>query len=150
MKKTLDTISNLISSVFYDIIKLEEALLKENKYKDVSSKELRTIEAIGSSHIKNMGSIAKSLDITLGTLTVSITNLEKKGYVRREKCLNDKRVVNVILTPKGKKLFNLHKDFKEDIMKKMVIELTTQEKEIFNNTLNRVSKILHKQCLNNA
>lgn len=148
MKKTLDTISGLISSVFYDIIKLEENFLKNNKYKDVSSKEVRTIEAIGISRPKNMGSIAKSLDITLGTLTVSITNLEKKGYVRREKSLNDKRVVNVALTEKGKKLFRLHQNFKENIMKSIVIDLTNQEKEIFNGALNRVSQILHKQYIN--
>lgn len=148
MKKPLDTISGLISSVFYDIIKLEEAFLKNNKYKDVSSKEIRTIEAIGTSKTKNMGSIAKNLDITLGTLTVSITNLEKKGYVRREKCLNDKRVVNLTLTEKGKKLFRLHKKFKENIMKSIVIDLSNQEKELFNGALNRVSQILHKQCIN--
>lgn len=148
MKTPLDTIGRLISSVFYDIIKLEESFLKDNKYKDVSSKEIRTIEEIGLTKGKNMGSIAKNLDITLGTLTVSITNLEKKGYVRREKCLNDKRVVNVLLTEKGKKLFRLHKKFKENMMKSIVIELTNQEKEIFNGALSRVSQILHKQCIN--
>lgn len=148
MKKTLDTISGLISSVFYDIIKLEENFLKNNKYKDVSSKEIRTIEAIGINRPKSMGSIAKNLDITLGTLTVAITNLEKKGYVRREKSLNDKRVVNVMLTEKGKKLFRLHKRFKQNIMKSIVIDLTNQEKEIFNGALNRVSQILHKQYIN--
>lgn len=148
MIKTLDTISGLISSVFYDIIKLEEAFLKDNKYKDVSSKEIRTIEAIGTNKIKTMGAIAKNLDITLGTLTVSITNLEKKGYVRREKCLSDKRVVNVFLTEKGKKLFKLHRKFKENIMRSIVIDLSHQEKEIFNGALARVSQILHKQCIN--
>ena len=122
--------------------------LKNNKYKDVSSKEVRTIEAIGINRPKSMGSIAKNLDITLGTLTVSITNLEKKGYVRREKSLNDKRVVNVMLTEKGKKLFRLHKKFKQNIMKSIVIDLTNQEKEIFNGALNRVSQILHKQYIN--
>ncbi|WP_317366595.1 transcriptional regulator [uncultured Tyzzerella sp.] len=148
MKKTLDTISGLMSSVFNDIIKLEEVFLKNNKYKDVSSREVRTIEAIGTSKTKTMGSVAKNLDITLGTLTVSVTNLEKKGYVIREKSLNDKRVVNVSLTEKGKKLFRLHKKFKENIMKSIVIELSNQEKEIFNGALTRVSQTLHKQCIN--
>ncbi len=143
MKKPLDTINGLISSVFYDIIKLEESFLKDNNYKDVSSKELRTIETIGIGKSKNMGSIAKNLDITLGTLTVSITNLEKKGYVRREKSLNDKRVVNAILTEKGKKLFKLHKKFRENIIKSIIIGLSNQEKEIFNGALSRVSQILH-------
>ena len=143
MKKPLDTIGELISSVFYDIIKLEDLFLKNSKYKDISSKELRTIEAIGKSKSKNMSSIAKYLDVTVGTLTVSITNLEKKGYVIRKKSLSDKRVVHATLTEKGIKLFKLHKKFKENIIKSIVIGLSNTEKEIFNVALARVSQILH-------
>lgn len=143
--KSLDTINKLMSSVFYDIMKLEEKFLKNNKYKDISTKDVRTIEVIGSSKKNNMGAIAKKLDVTFGTLTVAINNLEKKGYVSREKALTDKRVVNVILTDKGKKLFRLHKKFKQNITKAIFIELSTQEKEIFNGALNRVSEILHRQ-----
>lgn len=148
MKKTLDAVNDLLSSVFYDIMKLEENFLKKSKFKDISAKEARTIEAIGTTSLKSMGAISRKLDITLGTLTVSITNLEKKGYVKREKSLNDKRVVTVSLTTKGKRLFKMHQDFREKIMKAIILDLTKQEKEIFNGALNRVSEILKRQYMN--
>lgn len=146
MRKTLDAINGVISGVFNDINRLEEAFLKRGKFKDISPKEIRTIEAIGSCSMNNMGSIAKKLDITVGTLTVCITNLEKKGYVRREKSLNDKRIVNINLTEKGKKMFKLYGHFREEILKDIIINLNSQEKEIFSDALNTISKVLNKKC----
>lgn len=146
MRKTLDAINSVISGVFNDINKLEETFLKKGKFKDISPKEIRTIEAIGSCTLNNMGSIAKKLDITVGTLTVCITNLEKKGYVRREKSLSDKRIVNINLTEKGKKMFKLYGLFREEILKDIIINLNSQEKEIFSDALNTISKVLNKKC----
>lgn len=143
MQKTLDAINNLLSSVFYDIIKLEEKFLKKSKFKDISIKEVRTIESIGLNGIKSMSIIAKKLSITVGTLTVSINNLLKKGYVIKEKSTQDKRVVTIRLTEKGKALFKAHQRFKEKIMKEVILDLTKQEAEIFNGALNRVSRILN-------
>lgn len=143
MQKTLDAINSLLSSVFYDIIKLEEKFLKKSKFKDISIKEVRTIESIGLNGIKSMSIIAKKLSITVGTLTVSINNLLKKGYVIKEKSTHDKRVVTIRLTEKGKALFKAHQRFKEKIMKEVILNLTKQEAEIFNGALNRVSRILN-------
>ncbi|MDE6182346.1 MAG: MarR family transcriptional regulator [Eubacteriales bacterium] len=143
MKNTLDAINSLLSSVFYDIIKLEEKFLKKSKFKDISIKEVRTIESIGLSGIKSMSTIAKKLSITVGTLTVSINNLLKKGYVIKEKSTQDKRVVIIRLTEKGKALFKAHQKFKEKIMKEVILDLTKQEAEIFNGALSRVSIILN-------
>lgn len=143
MKKTLDAVNSLLSSVFYDVIKLEEKFLKKSKFKDISIKEVRTIESIGLNGIKSMSAIAKKLRITVGTLTVSINNLLKKGYVIKEKSVQDKRVVTIRLTEKGKALFKAHQKFREKIMKEVILDLTKQEAEIFNGALNRVSIILN-------
>lgn len=148
MKKTLDAVNSLFSSVFYDIIKLEEKFFKKSRFKDISIKEVRTIEAIGLNDIKSMTTVAKKLNITVGTLTVSISNLQKKGYVIKEKSTKDKRVVTIKLTEKGKALFKAHQKFREKIMQEIILELTKQEAEIFNGTLNRVSKILNEQFVN--
>lgn len=143
MRKTLDAVNSLLSSVFYDVIKLEEKFLKKSKFKDISIKEVRTIESIGLNGIKSMSAIAKKLRITVGTLTVSINNLLKKGYVIKEKSVQDKRVVTIRLTEKGKALFKAHQKFREKIMKEVILDLTKQEAEIFNGALNRVSIILN-------
>lgn len=145
MKKTLDAVNGLLSSVFYDIIKIEENLLKKSNFKDISMKEVRTIEVIGINGVKNMGDIAKRLGITVGTLTVSVKNLEKKGYVVKKRAVHDKRVVIIMLTNKGKALFKIHKKFREKIMQNIILELSKQEAEIINGALNRVSKILKEK-----
>lgn len=143
--KKVDAFNSLLSSVFYDMIKVEENFLKKTNFKDISIKELRTIDAIGFNKAKKMSYIAKKLQITIGTLTVSINNLEKKDYVKREKSTQDKRIVTIQLTEKGKKLFKTHQNFKEKIMKQVILSLTQQEKEIFNGALNRFKLILNQE-----
>ncbi len=146
--KTLHKINILMLEVLNDIVKLEELFLKKNKFKDISIKELRTLEAINNSTIKNMGNIAKKLGITLGTLTVSITNLEKKGYVRREKSLKDRRIVNIKLTEKSKIMMKIHRKFREEIMIDVLINLTNQEKEILSKSLNSLREVLNLKYSN--
>lgn len=148
MNDVLDNINCLISSIFYDIVKLEEDFLKNSKFKNLSHKELKTIEAIHLLTSSNMSLIAKKLDVTLGTLTVAITNLEKKGYVRRQKSTEDKRIVNVLLMAKSKKLIILYSSFKKDIIKNSIIHLSNTEKEVFSGTLNTISEVLNRQHIN--
>lgn len=146
--KTLHKMNILMLEVLNDIVKLEEIFLKKNKFNDISIKELRTIEAINNSTIRNMGNIAKKLGITVGTLTVCITNLEKKGYVRREKSLKDRRIVNIKLTEKSKIMLKIHRKFREEIMIDVLINLTNQEKEVLSNSLNSLREVLNMRYSN--
>ena len=52
-----------------------------------------------------MSSIAKELSVTVGTLTIAMNSLVKKGYVKRERGEEDRRVVYISLSDKGKKAF---------------------------------------------
>lgn len=67
---------------------------------DLSVTEIHTIEAVGMYELKNMSEIASDLNITVGTLTMAVNNLVKKGYVERVKKEGDRRVVQVRLTKK--------------------------------------------------
>ena len=92
---------------------------------------MHVIEAVGIEEPRNMSSVAKSLSITVGTLTISVNNLVKKGYIHRVRSNEDRRVVLISLTDKGKKAFNHHKKFHEDMIQSLIAGLS--EKEI--NTL---------------
>ena len=51
-----------------------------------------------------MSSIARELSVTVGTLTIAMNSLVKKGYVeRRSRGLEDQRVVYISLSGKGRK-----------------------------------------------
>ena len=65
---------------------------------------MHVIEAIGIEAPKNMSSIARELSVTVGTLTIAMNSLVKKGYVERTRGLEDRRVVYISLSEKAEKL----------------------------------------------
>ena len=50
-----------------------------------------------------MSTVAKTMSVTVGTLTIAINHLVKKGYVERTRSEEDRRVVLVSLSEKGEK-----------------------------------------------
>ena len=49
--------------------------------------------------------------VTLGTVTTSLNNLERKGYIERVRSTKDRRVVHLYLTKKGRLIYRLHQRF---------------------------------------
>ncbi len=81
------------------------------EFKNISITDMHIIEAIGMGEGRNMSSVAKSLEITVGTLTIAINNLVKKGYVNRTRSTKDRRVVLISLSEIGKKAYKHHAHF---------------------------------------
>lgn len=100
MEPNLETVNDYLVSVFNDILTIEESELKKSQFNDLSITEMHTIEAIGMYKKKTSSEVAKELSITVGTLTVAINNLVKKGYVERLRSEDDRRVVKLGLTKK--------------------------------------------------
>ena len=63
----------------------------------------------------------------MGTLTIAMNSLVKKGYVIRQRGKADRRVVYISLSEKGTKAYHRHKDFHEQMVKSAVKELTEEE-----------------------
>ncbi len=91
---------------------------------------MHIIEAIGVGDAKNMSSIAKSLSVTVGTLTIAVNSLVKKGYVNRVRSVEDRRVVLVSLLPKGKRAYYHHEEFHRRMVNALLKDLTKEETEV--------------------
>ena len=63
----------------------------------------------------------------MGTLTIAVNNLVKKGYIERVRSKEDRRVVLVSLTEKGKKAYQHHKRFHEEMIQSLLKGLSDQE-----------------------
>lgn len=136
------TINELMIEVFNDILKIEEITLKSGVFSDVSVTEVHTIDAIGLYTKQTMGEIAKKLNITLGTLTVAIKNLVNKGYVERFNSIDDKRVVKISLTKKGRVLFRVHQKFHKDMLNESMAGLANSEIEVLANSFSKLHNFL--------
>ncbi|HBA97804.1 MAG TPA: MarR family transcriptional regulator, partial [Lachnospiraceae bacterium] len=90
MDKALDTINAQLVNIFDNVLRIEAASVTDKCGAKLSMTEVHTIAAIGTGDLKSMGEVAENLHITVGTLTVAINNLVKKGYAIRYKSEKDR------------------------------------------------------------
>ncbi|MDD4370350.1 MAG: MarR family transcriptional regulator [Anaerostipes sp.] len=126
---TKEEFNNLVVDLFHQISYEEEKAIITNEFKNISNKDLHIINAIGYDASKNMSTIAKSLNITVGTLTIAINNLLKKGYVKRTRSEKDRRVVYISLSEKGKKAFLHHQSFHTQMISGILDSLSPEEEK---------------------
>ena len=125
-----NTLNEVLVRLFRDINTLEERAIRTEEYKDVTANDMHVIEAIGLGTPKNMSAIAKQLRVTTGTLTISMNSLVKKGYVKRERSEQDRRVVYIMLTAKGKLAYKHHAEFHRKMTEALVEGLDPEESKL--------------------
>ncbi|MBX7409005.1 MarR family winged helix-turn-helix transcriptional regulator [Clostridium chauvoei] len=145
MRKSEKVVNELLVKIFDDILEIEEKTLKHGHLSDLSVTEMHTIEAIGMYSYRTMSEVAQELDITVGTLTTAINKLIKKDYVERKRIEEDRRVVLVGLTKKGKLAFRLHEKFHNEMVQSTIEGLTEEEEEILISSLERLSEYFKKK-----
>ena len=138
MEKGKKILNELLVQLFNDILQIEEKSLKNGPLSDLSVTELHTIEAIGMYKERTMTEVAQDLKITVGTLTTAI-KLIKKGYVDRKRIEEDRRVVLIHLTKKGKLAYRLHEKFHNDMINETISGLKEDEEEILISSLERLN-----------
>jgi DNA-binding MarR family transcriptional regulator len=139
MSKTISVLNELLVDIFNDILTIEQRALSEGEFKDLSITEIHTIEAIGMYEARSMSEIAKDLKITVGTLTTAIANLVKKGYVERKRVAEDRRVVLIQLTKRGKLAYRIHDMFHKDMIKATIQDLSEQEEQVLVGSLEKLN-----------
>ena len=130
-------LNELLVSLFKDINEIEEKAIQTGDFLVITTNDVHVMEAIGTGTAKNMSTVARALGVTMGTLTISVNSLVKKGYVQRIRSDEDRRVVLVSLTDRGRQAHEHHRIFHEKMITEIVKDLTTEEKEV-------LSKSLHK------
>ncbi len=143
---TKRSINELLVSLFNHVMDMEGRAVITEEYRDITNNDMHIIEAIGVEEPRNMSVIAHRLSVTVSTLTINMNGLEKKGYIRRERSSEDKRVVYVILTEKGRKAFYHHRDFHKKMIRAIVRDLSEEETEILYRCLVNLNGFLESEA----
>ncbi len=138
------TLNEVLVTLFRDIITMEEKAIKTGEYKDLSVNDMHVIEAIDVREPKNMTSVARSLAVTTGTLTIAVNGLVKKGYVERVRSEEDRRVVLISLTARGRKAYLQHQRFHQKMIDAVIQGLSEEEQVILEGALRNVNQFFHK------
>lgn len=132
VKSANKSINELLKNLFNSIMNTETKAVITEEFKDMTENDMHILEAVGieENNPRKVSDIAKKLDVTVGTLTTNMNNLEKKDYISRKRCKSDKRIVHVTLTERGKKAYFRHLDFHKRMIRRVVSEFTEEEQVI--------------------
>jgi len=140
-----DTLNEILVRLFADVLDIEEKCLKVGDFSDLSISDMHVIDNIGMGRERTMSDTAKDLRITSGTLTTAVDNLIKKGYVVRERSIEDRRVVKIKLTDKGIAAYKSHENFHKDLVISALQQLDSKEEELLIKVLSNIDIFFHNR-----
>ncbi len=140
MNEAYGTLNELLVKLFNNILTYEERALITEEFKNISLKDMHVIEAIGVDQRRNMSAIAGTLEVTVGTLTIAMNNLVKKGYVKRSRSAKDRRVVLVSLTETGEKAYDHHMAYHEKMIEDIMVKLKGEKLDVLVEALKGVQE----------
>lgn len=139
-KKYTRGLNEMLVNLFNHVMAVESEAVITEEFKDITNNDMHIIEAVGIGEMKNMSEIARTLSVTVGTLTTNMNGLEKKGYIVRNRSEEDRRVVYITLTERGKKAFYHHRDFHKKMIREAVADLDDDEKRILYKCLKKLDE----------
>lgn len=142
-----EILNHFLVKVFNEILKSEEKAIGRIGSPPVSVREMHVIECVCNLQDgdNRAASIAAHLHITAGTLTASVSLLEKKGYVQRIRDTKDRRVVHICPTEKGISANRLHQAFHKRMIDHVLTALEHDDQDAFLLGLQHISAFFDAQ-----
>ena len=139
MDNAAEKINYILVNLINEVWVLEEKAIITDEFKDITNNDMHVIEAIGLGDGSNMSSVARKLNITVGSLTTAINHLVKKNYVERHRSEEDRRVVFIKLTENGVAAYEHHADYHRQMTSAVMEKLTDEEVPVLVKTLDALS-----------
>lgn len=150
MKKKQE-INRFLVGIFNEILKTEELFVSKT-FNNLSVREIHVIEAVcnveAAGEDNRSTSIAERLKVTAGTLTTAVVQLERKGYLIRERDQKDKRIVHILPTSDGRQAQQYHMEFHKNMVDAAVDRLTEEETEVFVKALDSIAVFFRNSYCN--
>ena len=110
----IQIIENLIEQKRLTTLAHTQYLAQNREYapgENLYMREVHFVMAVEPGEGRTMSELAQKLEVTQGAVSQLAARLEKKGYVVRSKCSEDKRQILATLTKKGEDLYASHTQY---------------------------------------
>ncbi|MFQ5649555.1 MAG: MarR family winged helix-turn-helix transcriptional regulator [bacterium] len=111
-------------------------------YRGLSLQALMAVRVIGKKESCIMREVAASLQLAVNTATTLVDKLVAMELVVRHRSDEDRRIVKVALTEKGKDVFLADREVHKGFTRAMLNTLDEAEQEIFISLMRKISKNL--------
>jgi DNA-binding MarR family transcriptional regulator len=111
---------------------------------DLSKQEANVVYCLGQRGRSIMRELADNLRLHVSTMTGIVDKLAEKGFVTRERCDDDRRIVRVSLTEKGELAFNQENEKRQNLSLTILHSLNDDEREEFLKLFSKVAAQIEK------
>lgn len=111
--KQPERFARALSSISRQVAKLQATEICCGALTREQFETLRTIEAAGDC---SMSALSALLRVDVSTMSRNVSVLERERYVTRNRAPQDSRLVNVVLTPKGRHALQTLRCDEQDVM----------------------------------
>ena len=132
------TINDALVMIFNELMDIEAKCLISGEFTNISGNDMHIIDAIGMDEPKSMTQVAKIMNVTTGTLSKTVDALVRKKYVKRQRSEEDKRVVRLSLTDSGRRAYEHHARFHNNMIQDLKNGLTDEETKMLIQTLGKL------------
>ena len=133
-------VKNLFSGISTEMVKSSVGIMGFA----VNMSQLKAMTAFSEDSLLSMGELCKMANIKMPSMTEVVDRFEKEGILERIRDNEDRRVVKVKMTAKGKKMHKEVLKRRADELTKMFGVLTTEDRTKLVDSLKNVSEILIK------
>jgi DNA-binding MarR family transcriptional regulator len=137
----MKSMSNLKETITYlsDLIeKILEETLDQYDFSDLTQQQLNYLKVMVKMKTPTLSELARELDLTRPTVTVLVDKLAEKGYIKRVKSDEDRRVMHLHIDKKGAKINAMREIAHEKMAEKIRSGLNVTETEILTELLKKI------------
>ena len=127
MSDVYATINYVLVNLINEIWEVEGKAIITDEFKDITNNDMHVIEAIGLGEGNNMSTIAKKLNITVGSLTTAVNSLVKKGYIRKIQSPSDRREFHLEVTQKYIDYYNISSNYMSEVMDRIMARFSPED-----------------------
>ncbi|KRL27774.1 MarR family transcriptional regulator [Limosilactobacillus frumenti DSM 13145] len=135
-------INKSLIRIYRGILWIEEKKLRESTFSDLTIKEMHAIDAISMYDHQTATQVAKKLHLSPGTMTATANRLIAKGYAERFHDQEDRRVIRLGLTHKGRVLYRAHRAFHNMMVKSFLKNMDENEQKVIHKALRNLEDFL--------
>lgn len=146
MNQNESMIDRVLVHLFNDLLRIEEKTLQKH-VPDLSMREVHIIEHVCAAQTEDntMTVLAATLRVTVGSLTVAIKTLERKGYVKRVRSELDKRRVHVLPLPPALEVEKHHRAFHRRMVDAVTSAVPPEQLDVLIKSLHAIYDYFYDQ-----
>ncbi|MEY8441541.1 MarR family transcriptional regulator [Lactobacillaceae bacterium 24-114] len=139
-------INQQLINVYSGILWIEENELRKSTFSDLTIKEMHAIDAVSMYNHQTISQVANKLHLTPGTMTSMADRLIRKGYLERIRDKEDRRIVRLALTKRGRVLYRAHRAFHNMMVKRFLQGMNEEELKVIKKSLQNLEDFVNEHA----